>query len=65
MPDILPKDTTPNTPPSGITISDYGTNYNAYYQLPRSDSESEGHTGIDVPSYFLPEGSSLPPQVAT
>ena len=65
MPDIFPADPTYNPPPTGITITDYVTNDSDDNCFPRSESESEVDTGLDVPSYFPPEGVSLPPERAT
>ena len=61
MADIIPTYTTSNPPPAGISITYDGNNYSGDNSLPIPASESDWYTGIDVPSYFLPEGSSLPP----
>ena len=57
---IVPTYTTSNSPPTGITITyDEMGDSNDYY-LYRPASESEGDTGLYVPSDFLPEGAYLP-----
>ena len=65
VPDILPTDSTSNPPPTGVPITNGGTNDSDDDSFPRTASESKGDTDLGVPPYFPLEGFSVLPEEAT
>ena len=60
--DILTKNTTDHTPPSGIPITDDIMDYSYFDSLHIPYLESEGYNSVYHPSYLTPEGNHLPPE---
>ena len=63
--DILTKNTTDHTPPSGIPITDDIMDYSYFDSLHIPYLESEGYNSVYPPHYLPPEGYNLPPEVET
>ena len=63
--DILTKNTTDHTPPSGIPITDDIMDYSYFDSMHIPYWKSEGYNSVYTPSHLPPEGYNLPPEGET